>query len=1271
MFINKFMSTFITSAQIFSGMNNNLQLLYKNTLSKYRKFKSRYDKNLRTGRFNEISSRKQHLIVARLKKLYNRLLKLKWQLKLAVASGAIALSLHTAPAQAQQLGPFVQNDIKNPFRYVGTDGTNKKISFADLDNDGDIDFAMGINSGLIEYYENVGSAIEPKYVEVLPTDNPFNGISVTGQAAPELIDFDGDGDFDLVLGEFDGYFSANNGTSYYQNTDFEDNGIVGDGPNFVEITSPGSPIDGVSATKYDVKPAVVDIDGDGDLDIFLGQDGGSYGGTYFDALLFFENNGSFSSQALPSGLEDFQQPNILYNTAPTFLDYDGDSDQDLFIGGIDGTVRFFRNLDFDTDGSIGTTIAFTEEIGATNPFDGIDVGQDAVISFADIDGDGDKDAVIGQNYYSQAPRFFENTGSGFNERVGISNPFEGLDVGYEAAPTFVDLDNDGDLDAVIGGKYSFPNNGYLGYFENDGAGAFNELITGNPVSGLTTRDYQVPTFVNFDGDSDFDLFIGIDPGLDYYVNTGDENNPNFTAPGNSSVIVPSYTGLAGRYRVDFSDIDEDGDLDAVVGHENYVGEDNLEYFKNDGSNNFTLDNTNNPFAGINIIDDPVPRFVDIDHDGQEELFVALQNDSIAYFEKLGPENYSAITTPADNPLSGSNVGPLGGFQLAIDFADLDQDGDLDAFVGADDGLIRFFENQNEPPQTNGNPSSISFIEGDGPVTIEPFIAISDDTNDDIISATISILTNYVQGEDVIDVTLIGGVTGNFDATTGVYTIQGYATMAEYEAMLQSATFFNTNLENPTPNARTIEFAVTDFDNTDPFSDSFPEFQIAVQVTPVNDAPTVVTASTAIDFTEGDGPTIIDNAIVVDDVDDTNLASALVVISSNYVQGEDLLAFTDQNGITGSFNASTGELTLTGSATLADYQTALQSVTFENTSEDPGSTTRNIDFTVFDGALNSTVSSRSINIIPVNDPPEIVSNNQTPLEYTSGESAITVDDLLDISDLDDVQLQSASVTIIGSETGDNLLFTASGGVTGNFSSNVLTLTGAASLSVYRDVLQSVQFETSADTGTRTISFVVNDGSDDSQAYSRDINITGANQPPSVNTTPATTQVGSVITIDLCAIISDPDNNFDELTISVISTNSGANTVVSGCDLTIDYANTNFSGNDEIVIEACDPSGNCDQNTLNIEVQDVSQPTEVNIFNAVSPNNDGLNDFWEVQGLTQPNSIILFNRWGDEVKALNDVPSPIADIDLSDLPAATYFYRINSPEGTFEGYVVIKK
>jgi len=60
----------------------------------------------------------------------------------------------------------------------------------------------------------------------------------------------------------------------------------------------------------------------------------------------------------------------------------------------------------------------------------------------------------------------------------------------------------------------------------------------------------------------------------------------------------------------------------------------------------------------------------------------------------------------------------------------------------------------------------------------------------------------------------------------------------------------------------------------------------------------------------------------------------VSLTAGFVSGEDILAFTDQNGITGSWNGSTGVLTLTGSATLANYQTALRSVTYLNSSDNP-------------------------------------------------------------------------------------------------------------------------------------------------------------------------------------------------------------------------------------------------------------------------------------------------------------------------------------------------
>ena len=77
------------------------------------------------------------------------------------------------------------------------------------------------------------------------------------------------------------------------------------------------------------------------------------------------------------------------------------------------------------------------------------------------------------------------------------------------------------------------------------------------------------------------------------------------------------------------------------------------------------------------------------------------------------------------------------------------------------------------------------------------------------------------------------------------------------------------------------------------------------------------------------------------------------ISAGFFAG-DTLNFTNQNGITGSYNGSTGVLTLTGSASLANYQTALRSITFSSTSDNPTSfgtdTSRTITWTANDGTL---------------------------------------------------------------------------------------------------------------------------------------------------------------------------------------------------------------------------------------------------------------------------------------------------------------------------------
>ncbi|MBE9200432.1 MULTISPECIES: DUF4347 domain-containing protein [unclassified Nodularia (in: cyanobacteria)] len=136
---------------------------------------------------------------------------------------------------------------------------------------------------------------------------------------------------------------------------------------------------------------------------------------------------------------------------------------------------------------------------------------------------------------------------------------------------------------------------------------------------------------------------------------------------------------------------------------------------------------------------------------------------------------------------------------------------------------------------------------------------------------------------------------------------------------------------------------------------------------ITEPPVVTPTSTALSYIEN-ATTIIDPAITVSDVDSPNLASATVRITSGFVSSQDILSFTNQNGITGNYNNSIGVLTLTGAATVANYQTALRSITYTNSSDSPNTTPRTISFQVNDGGLNSTTVNRNINVTAVNDAP---------------------------------------------------------------------------------------------------------------------------------------------------------------------------------------------------------------------------------------------------------------------------------------------------------------
>ena len=144
----------------------------------------------------------------------------------------------------------------------------------------------------------------------------------------------------------------------------------------------------------------------------------------------------------------------------------------------------------------------------------------------------------------------------------------------------------------------------------------------------------------------------------------------------------------------------------------------------------------------------------------------------------------------------------------------------------------------------------------------------------------------------------------------------------------------------------------------------------------NGPPVITTSGGALAYTENDPSTPVDSAVTVTDINDPTLASATVQITGGYVAGEDLLTFTPAAGITGSFDAATGTLTLTptGPTTMADWQAALQSVAYRNTSDNPSTAPRTVTLIANDGTANSAPSTRTINVTAVNDAPAVTANN---------------------------------------------------------------------------------------------------------------------------------------------------------------------------------------------------------------------------------------------------------------------------------------------------------
>jgi len=356
---------------------------------------------VKSRNFYLLKKYQQIALLNRLRELVNKLEQLKPGFAATVTATSLAMLLATGASAQTFVRDSTDNALKGatyPYVAGGLPLLEGIPAFADLDNDGDKDCVIGnvnysyTGAHSFLYYKNTGTASAPAFTAQLNGNDPFNAITDPNSLPTLAIaDLDGDGDFDILSETYSYNSSTYTGTFYLaviKNTGTKTNPVFA-----APVTANALFSSGTAPTYNGMTPALVDIDGDGDLDLFFGE---AYGSVYY-----FKNTGSASAPVFSSG---FTSPlpstlNVGGVAAPSFADVDNDGDYDALIGSeYNAQISFFRNT------GTATNPVFTAETGGNDPFSVIDTYQTFIMpAFVDIDGDGDEDLFVGDKSPTAAP----------------------------------------------------------------------------------------------------------------------------------------------------------------------------------------------------------------------------------------------------------------------------------------------------------------------------------------------------------------------------------------------------------------------------------------------------------------------------------------------------------------------------------------------------------------------------------------------------------------------------------------------------------------------------------------------------------------------------------------------------------------------------------------------------------------------------------------------------------------------------------------------------
>ena len=333
--------------------------------------------------------------------------------------------------------------------------------------------------------------------------------------------------------------------------------------------------------------ALADIEGDGDLDLFVGFDG-------TPNRLYRNDGGVFADVAVAAGVADARA-----TRAAAFGDVDADGDPDLLLGFTPGpagsVLRLYRNargvftdataaaglsvttgavrqpafVDADGDGDLDLFVAFRDRANALLVNDGgVFTDRAAALGLADprksvgavwfdADEDGDLDVAVA-NMDGDANGLFRNDGAVFvdvAEAAGVAwggrrprDPGNGT-VRVCAA----DMDGDGRFDLLAA------NYGPLGFFSNRGRGQFEDRAVAAGLAIDSRYDACAPADIDHDGR--IDLYVnGTVTGGVSWQDTLFHN----TATGFVDVTPPNVRALQADHGVQWADLDGDGDLDLAL-----------------------------------------------------------------------------------------------------------------------------------------------------------------------------------------------------------------------------------------------------------------------------------------------------------------------------------------------------------------------------------------------------------------------------------------------------------------------------------------------------------------------------------------------------------------------------------------------------------------------------------------------------------------------------------------------------------------------------------